>query len=376
MNVRIALLAALAALAALLPAAQAGPSESGWSSKSVDHVAFVPFEVGTATGARVVGKYLFVTSWKTFSIYDITNPTNPALLSTTPIGFMFENEDVSVSPDARYLLFSESIPGDALHIWDLQSKTQPREIATLQGAGDHTTTCLLSCRYSWGSSGSVSDLRRKDEPRLLDDKWTADLPGKNHHDETEVRPGYVLTSSQPIMFLDATKSVTEPTLLATGTNADHRFIHSVLWPNHGHDRFMLAGGETNFTVVCDGDNGRFSVWDTKGWEKTHKFRMTADHQYRNGTYTDGQPPVNAMGCSSHWFQEHPSFHNGGLVAVGSYDHGTQFFVVSRKGHLNRTGWFVPWAGETSAAFWITKELVYTIDYSRGIDILRYHGPLH
>jgi hypothetical protein len=82
-----------------------------------------------------------------------------------------------------------------------------------------------------------------------------------------------------------------------------------------------------------------------------------------------------MGCSSHWFQEHPSFHNGGLVAVGSYDHGTQFFIVTPQGKLNRSGWFVPFAGETSAAFWITKDLIYTIDYSRGIDILRYHGPL-
>lgn len=375
MRVRVTLLAALAALASFLPSAQAGPSESGYSSDTVDHVKFVPFEVGTATGARVVGKYLFVTSWKNFSIYDISDPMNPALLSTTPIGFMFENEDVSVSPDARYLLFSESLPGDALHVWDLQSKTQPREIATLQGAGDHTTSCLLSCTYSWGSSGSVTDLRRKDEPKLLPRRWTEGLPGKSHHDETEVRPGYVLTSSQPIMFLDATKSVTKPKLLATGTNSDGRFIHSVLWPNGGHDRFMLAGGETNFTVRCDGDNGRFSVWDTKGWEKTHKFHMTDDYQYVNGVYADGSPAVNGMGCSSHWFQQHPSFHNGGLVAVGSYEHGTQFFVVSPQGKLTRTGWFVPWAGATSAAFWITKELVYTIDYSRGIDILKYHGPL-
>jgi hypothetical protein len=374
-KVRITLLTAFAALAAMVPGAHAGPSESGWSSDTVDHVKFIPFEVGTATGARVVGKYLFVTSWKNFSIYDISDPMNPALLSTTPIGFMFENEDVSVSPDARYLLFSESVPGDVLHVWDLQSKTSPREIAQVQGAGDHTTSCLFGCKWSWGSSGSVTDLHRKDQPKLLDDKWTDGLPGKSHHDETEVRPGYVLTSSQPIMFLDATHSVTHPKLLATGTNSDHRFIHSVLWPNGGHDKFMLAGGETNFTVRCNGNNGRFSVWDTTGWQKTKKFHMTDDYQYVNGTYTDGSPPVNGMGCSSHWFHEQPQFHNGGVVAVGSYEHGTQFFLVTPKGKLNRVGWFVPFAGATSAAFWLTNNLIYTIDYSRGIDILRYHGPL-
>lgn len=374
MKVRVTVLSVLAAVASLLPAAHAGPSPYGWSSDTVDHVKFVPFEVGTATGARVVGKYLFVTSWKNFSIYDIKDPMNPALLSTTPIGFMFENEDVAVSPDARYLLFSESIPGNALHIWDLQSKTQPREISTLDNAGDHTTTCLLGCKYSWGSDGTVSDLRRKDAPKIIGN-WASKLPGGGHHDETEVRPGYVLTSSQPIMFLDATKSVVKPKLLALGINSDKRFIHSVLWPNQGRDKFMLAGGETNFTVRCDGDNGRFSVWDTTGWQKSGRFRMTDDYQYVNGTYSDGSPAVNGMGCSSHWFQEHPTFHNGGLVAVGSYDHGTQFFIVTPQGKLERSGWFVPWAGETSAAFWITKELVYTVDYSRGIDILRYHGPL-
>lgn len=375
MNVRVALLTAAAAVASMLPGAHAGPSLGGYSSDNVEFVKHIPFEVGTATGARVVGKYLFVTGWKSFSIYDIKDPLNPALLSTTPIGFQFENEDVAVSPDARYMLFSESLPGDALHIWDLQSKAQPREIGTLDGAGDHTTTCLMGCKYGWGSSGSVSDLRRKDAPKLLEDRWTEDLPGKSHHDETEVAPGLVLTSSQPIMFLDARKSVTKPKLLATGKSDDGRFIHSVLWPRKGKDRFMLAGGETNFTVRCDGKNGRFSVWDTKGWQKTKKFTMTADYQYVNGTYTDGSPPYNAMGCSSHWFQEHPTFKDGGLVAVGSYDHGSQFFIVTSKGKLERAGWYVPWAGEVSAVYWLNKELVYTVDYSRGIDILRYKGRL-
>jgi len=374
-KVRVTVLSVLAAVASVLPSAQAGPTAGGWTSDNVDHVKFIPFEVGTATGARVVGKYLFVTSWKNFSIYDIKDPLNPALLSTTPLGFMFENEDVAVSPDARYMLFSESLPNDTLHVWDLQSKTQPVEIASLDGAGDHTTTCLFGCKYGWGSSGSVSDLRRKDAPKLLDDKWNEGLPGKSHHDETEVRPGYVLTSSQPIMFLDATKSVTKPKLLATGTNADKRFIHSVRWPRGGHDRFMLAGGETNFTARCGENNGRFSVWDTTNFKKTKKFKMTDDHQYVNGIYADGSPPLNGMGCSSHWFQENPTFKNGGVVAVGSYEHGSQFFMVSPKGKLKVVGFYLPFGGATSAAFWINKELVYTIDYSRGIDILRYRGPL-
>jgi hypothetical protein len=35
---------------------------------------------------------------------------------------------------------------------------------------------------------------------------------------------------------------------------------------------------------------------------------------------------------------------------------------------------LPSAGSTSAAYWITRDIVYAVDYTRGIDILRYAGP--
>lgn len=35
---------------------------------------------------------------------------------------------------------------------------------------------------------------------------------------------------------------------------------------------------------------------------------------------------------------------------------------------------LPSAGSTSAAYWITRDIVYAVDYTRGIDILRYTGP--
>ncbi|MDX6225891.1 MAG: hypothetical protein QOJ92_1556 [Frankiales bacterium] len=348
---------------------------SGFSSDNVEQVKFVPFEVGTATGARVIGHYLFVTSWKSFSIYDIKDPLNPVRISTTPIGFMFENEDVATN--GKMLLFSESLPGNALHVWDLQDYANPKEVGTLSGAGDHTTSCLFNCKYGWGSSGTVSDLRRIDAPKKLG-KWNTGLPGRSIHDVTEVAPGMVITASQPFMFLDARKSVTEPTLLATGTSPDRRFIHSILWPRHGQDKFILVGGETNEHPRCDvpDESAHFMVWDSTNWKKTHTFKQTDQYTYTNGAYVDGKPAVGALGCSSHWFQEHPTWHNGGLVAVGSYEHGTRFLTVSPKGKMKEVGWFEPMpGGMESAAYWITKDIVYTIDYTRGFDILKYHGPL-
>jgi hypothetical protein len=32
---------------------------------------------------------------------------------------------------------------------------------------------------------------------------------------------------------------------------------------------------------------------------------------------------------------------------------------------------VPYAGSTSAAYWLNNDIVYAVDYTRGIDILRF-----
>ena len=78
MKRRIALAAAsLALVGGLVPgavtSANAGPTVGGYTSDNVDYIKQVPFEVGSATGARIFqvkGKdYLMVTSWKSFSIY-------------------------------------------------------------------------------------------------------------------------------------------------------------------------------------------------------------------------------------------------------------------------------------------------------------------
>ena len=379
MKRRLALFAAAAALLAgtipgTLGSAQAGPSSGGFTSDNVDYVKLVPFEVGTATGARKVGNLLFVTSWKSFSIYDLTDPLNPKMIGTPhPLGFKFENEDVSVDSHHKILIFSESLPGDALHVFDLQDLANPIEIATLQGAGDHTTSCLFDCKYTWGSSGTVVDMRRPDQPKIIGN-WLQGLPGKSGHDVTEVSPGIVLTSTTPTMVLDARKSVTHPKLLAIGDHSDY-FIHSVIWPRQGKDRWALVGGETNENTRCDAGSAKWHVYDARNFAKTKTLKEVDAYTFSNGTYVDGKPAVNGLGCSPHWFNEHPTWNNGGLVALGAYEHGTRFLTVNSKGKINEVGWFCPIGGSTSASYWITPKIVYNVDYTRGIDILQYNGPL-
>jgi hypothetical protein len=86
-------------------------------------------------------------------------------------------------------------------------------------------------------------------------------------------------------------------------------------------------------------------------------------------YPDGDSPYNQY-CA-HWFTEHPDFADGGLVAVAWYEHGVRFLDVGEDGMIEEVGWFVPLGGSTSAAYWVTDEIVYTTDYQRGFDILRF-----
>ncbi|MGH2756499.1 MAG: LVIVD repeat-containing protein [Actinomycetota bacterium] len=378
---RLLCLIAIPALVAAVPGAAAGPGTYGVTSDNVEHMAFVPFEVGTATGAKVVGDYLYVTSWKSFSIYDVSDPLNPQQVSQTPFGFKFENENVSTN--GTIMLFAEQVPNDSLHIWDVEDKSNPTEIAVLQGAGSHTATCILDCKYSYGtydfvgpegasSGATLVDLRDPAKPKELG-HWNAKLKFDKVHDVTEVAPGRVVTASMPIAYVDARKDALRPEALAYGTNMDKR-EHSVVWPRGGKDRFIMSSFETNVTPRCEAGVGAFTVWDASNWKKTQTFRVLDEWYITNGTWADGRPGVSApLGCSPHWFEEHPDFHNGGIVAVGFYDHGTRFLEISDKGKVSEAGYFLPWRGSTSAAYWLTDEIVYSIDYERGIDILRFKG---
>ncbi|MDQ4094833.1 MAG: hypothetical protein M3174_01320 [Actinomycetota bacterium] len=368
-----ALMATVVALG-LTPAASGGPGPHGISTDNVKHVAFVPFEVGTATGARIVGKYLYVTSWKSFSIYDVSNPANPQLESITPFEFKFENEDVATN--GKILIFSEELPNRSLHVWDVRDKADPKKIATADGLGQHTMSCVDNCKWLYGSDGFIIDLRKPSKPKLLSRRWGEDGTS-NAHDVIQVGPNRVLTASDPIQLLD-TSNPAKPKIIAR-SQLMNEFVHSVQWPNAGKDDFILATGETWFPgadALCTDSTAGFSTWNAKNYKKTRTFQMIDIMRPSAGTYVNGSPPVNApFGCSTHWFQQHPKFKNGGLVAAGFYNHGTRFLKVSKKGRISEAGWFVPHGGGTSAAYWRNKRFVYAIDYQRGFDVLKYTGKL-
>lgn len=347
-----------------------GPSAGGLSSDNVEFIRHIPLSQN-GVGGRLIDGWFYANDQNKIMIFDVSTPEDPQLTGVLPMPqeWLLSREDLD--GNGRILIVPNTVTG-RLYVVDVEDKTNPQIISELPGAQSHTSSCVLDCRYVYNSNGAIIDLTDPTDPKLMPEKWTDGKPATSSHDVEEVARGLVLVASQPIMLLDARKNPLKPKLLALGANDDQRFIHTPRWPSKGKDKFLLMAGETNFRAQCTDSTGAFMTWDARTWKKTKTFKMIDDYRMKNGTFVDGNPPAN-VSCSSHWHEAHPRFKNGGIVAAAFFEHGTRFIKVNGKGKIEEIGWFVPWAGSTSAVYWITDEILYTLDYNRGIDVIRYTG---
>jgi hypothetical protein len=365
--------------------AGAGPGIGGVTSDNVEFIKHFPI-AQDGVGGRVVGDYFYANDQNKVMIFDIKDPINPEMTGFVPMPqeWLFSREDldgndkVIVVPNT-VMASADGQPRagtNALYIIDVEDKTNPVIAATLPGAGSHTSSCVLNCKYVYNSNGQIIDIRNPAKPKLLKTKWGDGKPATGGHDVEEIAPGLVLTASNPIMLLDARKNPAKPKLLATSPILENiSVLHSTRWANGGKDNFFVAGSEQNFVPRCGAEtNGHLMTINTKNWKKTKTLGPVVDRHYeKNGTYVDGRPAANQGGCSSHWLELHPTFKNGGLLAHSRFEHGVRFMDVSSKGKIKEVGFFMPWAGMAGAAYWITPRIVYSLDYNRGIDILKYNG---
>lgn len=345
-------------------AAEPGPGY--FATDNVEWLTTIPIETDGA-GARLVGDHFYVTTSRTLSIYDVSAPEAPTRVGTLALPQQPQFAEEDLDTNGEILLIGTL--GD-LHVINVEDKSNPTPVATLAGADEHTISCILDCKYAYGSEGVIVDLRDPTAPKIVGN-WADKSPAPNGgHDVTEVAPGLVVTSTQPIMMLDARKNPAKPRIIAMGANDDDRFIHGNLWPNRGKARYLLVGGESSGNCDAEGA-GQFMTWDTKGWRKHHTFKMVDELAMQNGLPTEGDMPANTF-CA-HWFETHPTYRNGGLVAMDWYEHGTRFLNISTKGKISEVGSFVALASAASAPYWVTDEILYSVDYNRGIDILRFTG---
>jgi hypothetical protein len=411
---------AKAALAAFQQRASAGELATGAaadpvvgpgyvSSANVRFLRTLP-QTTDGVGARVVGNRLFVTSTKDLQIFDITDPTVPQLLGQLAVNVEFENEQVPT--DGKVLGISGQTPTvntggvcpgnvslGCLAVYDVRG-TAPRLVTTVPAAGDHTATCIEAdgntCAYTYGSAGTIVDLRQALATPGTATKVTANwqkslrdrnFPIKSGHHQTQVRPGVLLTASIPSYLISVRPedggSVEAPAVLGkadfTGAPDDkQRFTHGVEWSRGGTDKIMLAGGETNFQPSCGATNGAFSTFRVAGTPQQPTFTFADQVRPKAGNFLDGNPPPGSfrLGCSVHWFEPHPTFHDQGVVALAAYENGTKFERIHPDGRIEEVGFFLPLGGSTSAPHWAPDgKTVYLIDYQRGLDIVQYTGPL-
>ncbi len=361
------------ALAAFgLPSADARYLPPGFATAQVEWLANIPLHADAA-GSRIVGQYLYAADSRQITIYDISNPELPVPVSETPLPEVpyFAQEDLETNGEVLVIgqgTDTGNLTG-LLWVFDVTNKMLPTLVATLDGASSHTVSCVLDCSYIYASNGTIVDLRVPASPAIVGN-WHDEAGIGYAHDVTEVSPGLVVSSSNPVVYLDARTNPAQPTVLAKGNPGDGRFVHANLWPNGGADRYLLVGGETGGGGCANASAGAFMTWDTTNWATTKKFTLV--DQYRAPDTLPNQGGFPTSTYCTHWFTTRPGYSNGGLVAEGWYEHGTRFLNVSSTGQITEVGWFIPAGTTASAAYWVNHDILYIIDYNRGLDIVRWH----
>src|SRR3954453_20564262 len=268
-SLRALLPACIAALAFAAPASAVTVSDAVMSG-NVEYLGSIQQDVGLTTGAKVIGDRMFVTSGKNISIYDISQPETPKALGTMKANVAWENEEVptngqvlAVASDFYSVGVPECVaalaPDGCVQFFDVRDPADVKQVGTIPIA-NHTVECALDCRYFYGRVGTIIDARG-----ILDGKaptvvgnWIDELAAQGVNEQSchhirEIRPGILLSACRPfaVMSINAGDggSPAHPKLLYTGPAA--KFVRAARWPNAGTDKFLLAGGEQNFTGRCE-----------------------------------------------------------------------------------------------------------------------------
>ena len=250
-----------------------------------------------------------------------------------------------------------------MQLFDVRDPAAIKQVGTIPIA-NHTAECVLDCQYFCGRAGTIIDARGvlDGTPPKVIDNWidelrTQGVDSQSCHHIREIRPGVLLTACQPFATISVTAedggSPAHPKVLYTGEAA--KFVHSARWPREGGDKFLLTGGEENFTGRCERNNREFSVYSAEqvlaGQSTQFAGPVAQVPPAGNGVYADGKPVAGALGCSVHWFHEHPTFADGGLVAISEYEDGVRFLQIGGDGSITEQGYFLSLGSSSSSPKW-------------------------
>ncbi|MCU1588891.1 MAG: hypothetical protein JWP11_147 [Frankiales bacterium] len=366
----------------------------GIQSANVTHVGQIPIEgVGVSMRTVKVGKQVraFVSGAAGLSIYDATDPAKPALLGHLPI-YNWENEDIAVSKDGSTAILTEFEATFYLHVIDVSNPNTPILKGTIPLSAAHTVECAdVHCNYLFGAEGETFDITDRANPKQLPDaqSWGTLTGAKNGHNVHQDAAGVWTSDTSPLVVFKENPDPLHLKVLTTGkVTKNTAYQHNNIRPRA--DRYtprsdkslggplrdgelLLGEGETNFKATCSGSSGAFSTWSMVGFDRGVPMKQVDVLRPVSGTYSNGDPAVNGLGCSGHWFTQKDAKDGSILVAAAWYEHGTRFLKVDpRTGKIRQVGFFQPLRGSTSQAYWIPgTDYVWSIDYHSGIDILKF-----
>src|SRR4051794_13404092 len=279
---RAPLAACLSLLAFAVPAAAEPPAPAlpdAVMSDNVEYLGSIKQDAGLTTGAKVLGNKLYVTSGKNISIYDITDPASPQGLGLLHTNVAWENEEVPTNGKVLAVasdFYSVGVPecvaemavDGCIQFFDVRDPENITQVGTIPIA-NHTAECVLDCTYFYGRAGTIIDARGilDGSPPKVIGNWIDELAKQGVSEQSchhirEIRPGVLLSACQPFAAISVNAadggSPAHPKVLYTGQAA--KFVHSARWPREGADKFVLIGGEQNFTGRCERNNSEFSVY--------------------------------------------------------------------------------------------------------------------
>ncbi len=381
--IRLLALAALAAAALVAPSA-ADPLDvlpgGVLASPNVTYVATIPLDA-PGIGGRVltVGtqRRFYVSGAKGLTVYDVSIPYAPVVIGELPLPHL-ENESLAVSDDgATVIITSDPDFGQppVTYVVDTSLVTAPR-IASVIPEGSHPISCANEkCSHVYASSGWTYDIRDRTKPKPVTPGWGAVTRYRSAHYLSRDAAGFLSTG---LGMIDPRRDPERPKQVNVRSGGWHNSLrpYADKWrPRGARDtspllrpgELHIGGGETWLAKECDKWTAGVETWSVAGFDKGRNAEKRGELKPKAGTWTDGNPAANVIGCSSHWFD-----YRKGVVAGGWYDHGVRFLRVDlRTGAISLAGWYQPVATESWAAYWVDDTYVYSVDAVRGIDILRF-----
>jgi hypothetical protein len=355
-------------------------------------------------GARFRDGLMFVTSVSGLTVYDVSEPSAPALIGALPLPH-FENEDVDLGGDILLISNDAAESTGILYVIDISDPTSPQLLTPFPMGGSpaggpgHTASCIKRCKFAWVTDAAgikVIDLRDPAAPVdmgkfetaaggdiavhdvQVDGNGLAWVVGFGGADAYKVPRGYDGTGLGKLVAQTDERGLSTYLTelgIGDGSNPNDYILHNSY--RKKDSRVVMITEEDYNRPGCKGA-GSFETWRVPTYRKGPKKglpngkQVTLLDHWETEFNVGGEVALAAM-CSAHYFDV-----RGKVVAQGWYEQGTRFLDVSNPKNIRQIGFFAPPSAMTWAAYFPPTDpsgsIVYSFDASHGIDVLQLSLP--